>query len=60
MRVATTTGCSVDPGGDAAAALPFSAYSAEYAYVFGDLRRVALVIGSLLVILLVLFVVLPR
>jgi hypothetical protein len=40
--------------------LPFSAYKAEYAYVIGDLRRVALVIGSLLLILIVLFFILPR
>jgi len=47
-------------GGTRSPSLPFSAYKAEYAYVFGDLRRVALVIGSLLVILLVLFFVLPH
>lgn len=40
--------------------LPFTAFKAEYAYVLSDLRRVALVIGSLLVILLVLYFVLPR
>jgi hypothetical protein len=51
---------AVTRAGARTAALPFSAYKAEYAYVFGDLRRVALVIGSLLVILLVLFFVLPR
>jgi hypothetical protein len=39
---------------------PFSAYRAEYAYVFGDLRRIAIVIGSLLLILLVLNFVLPH
>jgi hypothetical protein len=38
---------------------PFSAYRAEYAYVFADLRRVAIVIGSLLLILVVLYFVLP-
>ena len=42
------------------AALPFSAYRAEYAYVFKDLRRVALVIGSLLLILLLVYFVLPH
>src|SRR5438132_11275279 len=47
-------------GGTRSVSLPFSAYKAEYAYVFGDLRRVALVIGSLLLILLVLFFVMPR
>jgi hypothetical protein len=38
---------------------PFSAYREEYAYVFSDLRRVGLVIGSLLVSLIVLYFVLP-
>lgn len=47
-------------GGVRAAPRPFSAYKAEYTYVFGDLRRVAIVIGSLLVILLLLYFVLPR
>ena len=41
-------------------AKPFTAYRAEYAYVLSDLRRVALVIGSLLVILLLLNFVLPH
>jgi hypothetical protein len=39
---------------------PFSAYKAEYAYVFSDLRRVVVVIGSLLAILIVLNFVLPH
>jgi hypothetical protein len=39
---------------------PFAAYKAEYTYVFGDLRRVALVVGSLLLILFVLYFALPR
>ena len=47
-------------GGSRAASLPFSAYTAEYAYVLGDLRRVGLVIGSLLLILLLVYFVLPR
>jgi hypothetical protein len=47
-------------GGPRAVSLPFSAYRAEYAYVGGDLRRVGLVIGSLLLILLLLYFVLPR
>ena len=47
-------------GGSRPAPLPFSAYAAEYAYVFGDLRRVGLVIGSLLLILIVLYFVLPH
>jgi cell division septation protein DedD len=41
-------------------AKPFSAYAAEYAYVANDLRRVALVVGSLLVVLIVLHFALPR
>ena len=41
------------------AAKPFSAYREEYAYVSGDLRRVGIVVGSLLVALIVLFFVLP-
>jgi hypothetical protein len=47
-------------GGLRPTALPFSAYSAEYAYVFKDLRRVGLVIGSLLLILLLVYFVLPH
>jgi hypothetical protein len=47
-------------GGARTAALPFSAYKAEYAYVLGDLRRVGLVIGSLLLILLLAYFVLPH
>ncbi len=42
------------------AARAFSEYRAEYAYVVGDLRRVAIVIGSLLVALVALSFVLPR
>ena len=40
--------------------MPFSAYRAEYAYVLGDLRRVGLVIGSLLLILLLVYFVLSH
>ena len=47
-------------GGTRPAALPFSAYRAEYAYVLGDLRRVGLVIGSLLLILLLVYFVLSH
>jgi hypothetical protein len=39
---------------------PFSSYRAEYAYVTSDLRRVAIVIGSLLIALILLSLVLPR
>ncbi len=38
---------------------PFSAYKDEYAYVYGDLRRVGAVIGGLLVALVVLYFALP-
>jgi hypothetical protein len=38
---------------------PFSAYKDEYAYVYEDLRRVGMVIGSLLVVLIVLYFVVP-
>jgi hypothetical protein len=38
----------------------FSDYRDEYRYVVGDLRRIGIVIGSLLVILLVLYFVLPH
>ena len=47
-------------GGVRAAAKPFSAYRADYLYVLSDLRRVAIVIGSLLVILLVVYFALPH
>ena len=47
-------------GGTRPTPLPFSAYTADYAYVISDLRRVGLVIGSLLLILIVLYFVLPH
>ena len=39
---------------------PFSEYREEYGYVIGDLRRILVVIGSLLVGLILLWLVLPR
>jgi hypothetical protein len=39
---------------------PFSEYREEYRYVLGDLRRILVVIGSLLVVLILLWLVLPR
>jgi hypothetical protein len=42
------------------AARPFSAYRAEYAYVTTDLRRIVVVVGLLLVILIVLHFVIAR
>jgi hypothetical protein len=64
----TRRGTTLDPRPAAIAArgaarpepLPFSAYAAEYAYVLRDLRRVSVVIGSLLLILIVLYLVLPH
>jgi hypothetical protein len=47
-------------GGAGAGPMPFSTYKAEYAYVLSDLRRVALVIGSLLLILIVVYFILPH
>jgi hypothetical protein len=42
------------------ASQPFSAYATEYAYVTRDLRRVAVVFGSLLVALILLYIILGR
>jgi hypothetical protein len=39
---------------------PFSAYRAEYAYVSADLRRIVVVMGSLLAVLIVLHFVFFR
>jgi len=39
---------------------PFSDYREDYRYVVGDLRRIVVVIGSLLVVLILLWLVLPR
>ena len=44
----------------APAARPFTAYRADYAYVIGDLRRIAVVIGGLLIALIVLYFILPH
>ncbi len=41
-------------------ARPFSEYAAEYAYVYSDMRRIALVVGTLLVLLIILHFILPR
>ena len=38
---------------------PFSDYKQEYAYVYRDLRRVAAVVGGLLIALLILYFALP-
>jgi hypothetical protein len=38
----------------------FADYRAEYAYVLQDLRRIVLVVGSLVILLLALWFVLPR
>ena len=42
------------------AARPFSEYALDYAYVASDLRRLAYVVGAILVILIVIYFVLPR
>jgi hypothetical protein len=55
----TTTSAPATRGGTRAAPKPFSAYKDEYAYVYSDLRRVAVVVGGLLIGLLVLYFVLP-
>ena len=47
-------------GGSRPAPRPFNDFKAEYAYVYADLRRVAAVVGSLLLILIVLYFVLPH
>ena len=43
-----------------AAARPFGDYHLEYAYVSSDLRRLGLVVGAILVVLVILNFVLPR
>jgi hypothetical protein len=59
-RAAAATAVATAPRGTARPApRPFSAYRDEYAYVSSDLRRVAAVIGGLLVALVVLYFVLP-
>jgi hypothetical protein len=64
-RLARGTTAEASPGatargGTSPAHQPFSAFKEEYAYVYGDLRRVGLVIGSLLVVLILLYFVLPH
>jgi hypothetical protein len=54
-----TTSTTLAQAKPARTAKPFSAYKDEYAYVYGDLRRVGVVIGSLLAALIVLYFVLP-
>ena len=58
-RATATDGAVSARGQMRSAPKPFSAYREEYVYVFSDLRRVAVVIGSLLLILIVLYFVLP-
>jgi hypothetical protein len=58
-RARTQTATASSKGVSRTAARPFSAYKEEYAYVYGDLRRVGMVIGSLLVVLIVLYFALP-
>jgi hypothetical protein len=56
---APTTSSTSTRGGVRAVSRPFSDYKDEYAYVSRDLRRVAAVIGGLLLALIVLYLVLP-
>jgi len=58
-RPATATAPAASTRGVREAHKPFSAYKDEYAYVHSDLRRVAVVVGGLLIGLLVLYFVLP-
>ncbi|HEY1246995.1 MAG TPA: hypothetical protein VGF29_19410 [Hyphomicrobiaceae bacterium] len=58
-RSAPTGSATSTRGGVHAASRPFSDYKDEYAYVSRDLRRVAAVIGGLLVALIALYFVLP-
>jgi hypothetical protein len=39
---------------------PFSEYRADYAYVLSDLKRIGLVVGGLLLVLILLYFVLPH
>lgn len=48
------------PSAQSTAHRPFSTYAADYAYVGRDLRRVAAVLGTLLAVLVVLYLVLPH
>jgi hypothetical protein len=59
-EVAATGAAAATRSGTRTGSLPFSAFSSEYAYVVSDLRRVGLVIGSLLVILILLYFILPH
>ena len=43
-----------------ASARPFSDYRSEYAYVASDLRRIVVVVGLLLVLLIALYFVIAR
>jgi hypothetical protein len=57
--IARSPSIAASRGGTRTAPKPFSAYKEEYAYVYSDLRRVGLVVGSLLAILIILYFVLP-
>jgi hypothetical protein len=58
-RATRTTTSTPARGAPRSTYRPFSDYKEEYAYVARDLRRVAAVVGGLLVALLVLYFVLP-
>lgn len=44
----------------ATSARSFTDYKSEYAYVVGDLRRIAVVVGSILAALILLYLILPH
>jgi hypothetical protein len=54
-----TTASSPARGNARSTYRPFSDYKEEYAYVYSDLKRVAVVVGGLLIALLVLYFALP-
>jgi hypothetical protein len=58
-RATQTISTTSTRGGARTTPRPFSDYKEDYAYVAADLRRVALVIGGLLVALIVLYFALP-
>jgi hypothetical protein len=58
-RATRTTASTPARGAPRSTYRPFSDYKEEYAYVTRDLRRVAAVVGGLLVALLVLYFALP-
>jgi hypothetical protein len=58
-RTVSAAAPSAARGNTRATYRPFSDYKEEYAYVYSDLKRVAVVVGGLLIALLVLYLALP-